>query len=203
MVAAWRDFFMKWLLHFLEISRKLQLRSRTKIFLRKANEQTFPTMYCPYGNIVNFPRTSRIHFYLKIRHLNQWEQTSQKTALPLWARGPPSNTSILDSPTHHPKRHPNPVSRFATIHFPDTQTHRRTDRPTHGISDRSIPRVLMIYYIDSERCANNTKARESRMGKATGCNCQTFAKTKTTYKLNIGRSSFKMSITLLPAARIR
>jgi len=30
--------------------------------------------------------------------------------------------------THHPKRHPDPVSRFATVHFPDRPTDRQTDR---------------------------------------------------------------------------
>jgi len=34
--------------------------------------------------------------------------------------------------THHSKQHPDPISRFATVHFPDTQT--QTDRPT----DRQI-----------------------------------------------------------------
>jgi len=39
------------------------------------------------------------------------------------------NASLLyfnGDPTHHPKRHPDPSSRFSTIHPPD----RRTDRPT-------------------------------------------------------------------------
>ena len=43
-------------------------------------------------------------------------------------------------PTHHSKQHPDPVSCFATMHFPD----RQTDRLTHGISDRSIPRALTL-----------------------------------------------------------
>jgi len=53
---AWNDW------QFLQISHKLQLRSRIWLFIRKGNEQTFPTIYCPYGNIVNFLRTRRIHF---------------------------------------------------------------------------------------------------------------------------------------------
>ena len=36
-------------------------------------------------------------------------------------------------PTHRPKRHPDPVSRFTTVHLPV----RHTDRPTDGISERS------------------------------------------------------------------
>jgi len=49
-------------------------------------------------------------------------------------------------PTHHPKRHPDPISRFARTHFPD----RQTDRPTHGISDRSIPRAAYAVLIVSD-----------------------------------------------------
>jgi len=60
-IAAWHDFCMKWLT-FLQISCKPQLWSQTSLFLWKTNEQTFPTIYCPYGNIVNFSRMSRIHF---------------------------------------------------------------------------------------------------------------------------------------------
>ena len=31
-------------------------------------------------------------------------------------------------PTHHPKRHPDRISRFATVHFLDTQTDTQTDK---------------------------------------------------------------------------
>jgi len=41
--------------------------------------------------------------------------------------------------------------------FTHSLTHRQTHRPTHGIGNRSIPRSLMFYYIDSERCANNNR----------------------------------------------
>jgi len=41
-------------------------------------------------------------------------------------------------PTHHPKRHLDPISRFATIHFPDRPTHAHTRRPTDGLGDRSV-----------------------------------------------------------------
>ena len=37
---------------------------------------------------------------------------------------------MMTDPTHHPKRHPDPNSRFATVHFPDRQTERHTDRQT-------------------------------------------------------------------------
>jgi len=38
------------------------------------------------------------------------------------------------NPTHRPKRRPNPISRFATVHSPDRPTDRQTDRPTDGIN---------------------------------------------------------------------
>jgi len=34
----------------------------------------------------------------------------------------------IDRPRSIPKRHPDPISRFATVHFPDT--HRQADRLT-------------------------------------------------------------------------
>jgi len=46
--------------------------------------------------------------------------------------------------THHPKRHPDPISRFVTVHFPDTQTDRPTDRPTDGIGDKSTLLALTL-----------------------------------------------------------
>jgi len=46
------------------------------------------------------------------------------TVLPIEA-GCSSNTAIprrTPLASCHPKQHPDPVSRFATVHFPDTQT---------------------------------------------------------------------------------
>jgi len=37
-------------------------------------------------------------------------------------------THTKPDPTHHPKRHTDPISRFATIHFPNRPTDRPTDR---------------------------------------------------------------------------
>jgi len=51
-----------------------------------------------------------------------------KLPLPLRRLPPHLIHTFLDHPSHHPKRHPDPISRFATVHFPDT--HRQTDRPT-------------------------------------------------------------------------
>jgi len=47
---------------FLTISHKLQLRSWKWLYHWKASEQTFPAIYGPYANIVNFSRTSQIYF---------------------------------------------------------------------------------------------------------------------------------------------
>ena len=46
----------------------------------------------------------------------------------------PSSTD----PTHHLKWHSDPISRFATVHFPDKQTDRQTDRPTDEISNKPV-----------------------------------------------------------------
>ena len=44
-------------------------------------------------------------------------------------------------PTLHPKRHPDPISRFATVHFPDRQTDTHTDRHVDGLGDSSMNKV--------------------------------------------------------------
>jgi len=43
-------------------------------------------------------------------------------------------------PTHHPKQHPDPISRFATINFTDFQTDRQ--RLTDGPGECSVTRAL-------------------------------------------------------------
>jgi len=47
---------------FLYISHKPPLRSWTWLYRQKANKMTFPTISCPYRNIVHFSYTSWIHF---------------------------------------------------------------------------------------------------------------------------------------------
>jgi len=54
-----------------------------------------------------------------------------KTALPLRRWLPHWYTHPSTDPTHHPKWHLDPISRFATVHFPDRQTDRLTDRQTN------------------------------------------------------------------------
>jgi len=46
------------------------------------------------------------------------------------------------NPTHHHKQHPDPISRFATIHFADFQPDRSTDRQTDGPGERSVLQAL-------------------------------------------------------------
>ena len=41
---------------------------------------------------------------------------------------PSSYTHLSTDPTHHLKRHPDPISRFSTDHPPDRPTDRQTDR---------------------------------------------------------------------------
>ena len=47
---------------FLYISPQPPLRSWTWLYWQKANETQIPMTYCPYGNVLNFSHTSRIHF---------------------------------------------------------------------------------------------------------------------------------------------
>jgi len=42
----------------------------------------------------------------------------------------PEKHRAWDDPTHHPKWHPDPFSHFATVHFLDRQTNRRTNTQT-------------------------------------------------------------------------
>ena len=57
-----------------------------------------------------------------------WEEPrrhpSKQTTLSPWARGPHLIYPPSTDPTHHPKRHPDPISRFATVNSPYRQTDR-------------------------------------------------------------------------------
>jgi len=69
---------------------------------------------------------------------------------PIWYSHPSTD------PTHHPKRHPDPISRFTTIHPLDrqTDTDRQTHRPADWIGDKPvrIPTYALLYCSDA---ANN------------------------------------------------
>ena len=47
--------------------------------------------------------------------------------------------------THHPKQHPDSLSRLATIHF--------LNRQTYGIGKSPVPITLTLCCIDEEQCA--------------------------------------------------
>ena len=63
-------------------------------------------------------------------------------------------THAVADPTHHPKRHAYPISRFATatVHFPDrptnrqmdTHTHTHTHRLTDGLGDKWYSHKIVI-----------------------------------------------------------
>jgi len=56
--------------------------------------------------------------------------------------------------TYHPKRHPDPISRFATVHFPDTHTET-------GISDRSIPKSRLRLIVSDARLKSDNVGNKS------------------------------------------
>jgi len=66
---------------FLYIFPKTLLRSWTWLYHQKANKTMFPTISCPYGNIVNFSHTSRIHFSANNTsfHPFKWVRTDTDT----------------------------------------------------------------------------------------------------------------------------
>jgi len=65
-----------------------------------------------------------------------------KLPIPLMMTTPSKNTYLLTDPTHHPKRHPDPISCFATILFLDHQTNTHTHRQTHRLTIRWDRRQL-------------------------------------------------------------
>jgi len=77
-------------------------------------------------------------------HRLPWDAPNLPPKLPLPFR---SYTNPSTDPTQNPKWHPDPISRFATVHFrtnTDRQTDRPTDRRTGGICDRSAPLALTL-----------------------------------------------------------
>jgi len=55
--------------------------------------------------------------------------------------------SLDNRPHSHPKQHPDPISRFATVHFPD----RQKDRPTDTrIGKKRVPNLLTLYWLYSD-----------------------------------------------------
>jgi len=85
-------------------------------------------------------------------HWLQWDVPNLPPKLPISLRRLPPHLTHHRSidPTHHPRRHP---VCHKTLSGP---TDRQTDRPTDGIGYNSVPRVLTLYYTDTERRANNS-----------------------------------------------
>jgi len=80
----------------------------------------------------------------------------------------PKNASLLGSianpnylphpwtqPTHHPKRHPDPISRFCTSHWTDRQTVRQTDGLTDGAGNNYTCTSISLRSINDSDAANN------------------------------------------------
>ena len=89
----------------------------------------------------------------------QWDAPNSPSKLPRsLQRAPPHlihpSFDRLHSP---PKRHPDPVSRFATVHTPDRHTHRQTD--TWGRRQVYSRSAYTLYYIDSKRGANKNSVK--------------------------------------------
>jgi len=83
--------------------------------------------------------TSLSHNYATIEqsphYCFQWYTPHLPSKLPLPLRRSPPLSHIYThpstDPTHHPKRPPDPLSRFATVHFSDIETDRETDTQAH------------------------------------------------------------------------
>jgi len=73
----------------------------------------------------------------------------------------PSNTPIprpMPLGTRQPKRHPDPLSRFAIIHFADRPTDRQTDRPTGSPGEKPVPRVLYVRKRRAKNCPRGSRS---------------------------------------------
>ena len=70
--------FLKSLLHFSKFSVNANVHLVTKYILRK-KKITILFIYCSYGNIVNFLRTSRVHFCFKIHSKTPFKPMGRKT----------------------------------------------------------------------------------------------------------------------------
>jgi len=92
----------------------------------------------------------------------QWDAPNSHSKLPLRSTiiTPIWHTYPSTDPIYQPKRHPDSISHFATIHFPDRPTDIQTDRPAVGIGDNSIPRALTLCCIDILRHDNNNEYKQ-------------------------------------------
>ena len=83
-------------------------------------------------------------------HWLQWDAPNSPPKLPLLFddHHPVYYTHSSTDPTHHPKRHLDPFSRFATIHF--------ADRPTDRWSRRMFRNMSRLRSLDSSDAAKNS-----------------------------------------------
>jgi len=90
------------------------------------------------------------------------DEKPPKPPLPLGYVDPSLIHPSLDRPAHYPKRHPDLISRFATDHFPDRQTHRPTEWSMRlGSMNTGYDR-----YTDRERHDNNNRSSPKSFGKS-------------------------------------
>jgi len=66
--------------------------------------------------------------------------------LPFLLRRSPLQSTWIHQSLNHPKRHPDPISRFATVHFPD----RQTDRHTHSVTSADFATRLFPNYFGQD-----------------------------------------------------
>jgi len=94
-------------------------------------------------------------------HCNQWDapHLPSKLFIPLRPSPPPS--TFVDRPHSPPKRHPDPISRFATVHFPDRQTDTWDKRQVYS--------KIRLRLIVSDTANNDDKSGLSQTTCATCC----------------------------------
>jgi len=104
-----------------------------------------------------------------------------KTAPSLRRFPSPSNTPIVDRPYSYPDRHPDPISRFATVHPPDRQTDRQMGY-RRQVCTKTRLRCVYILSIGATRLIMRTsRQKRQRKGRATPrwctrtCNCHSIS----------------------------
>jgi len=95
-----------------------------------------PLIRYTYGHIMNFSCTSQIHFCFKNTLKTPFKPVGKKlkTSLLLGDVDLHLIHPSLDRPHSPTKQHPDPISRFSTIHTLDWQR----DQPTDWQTDRQI-----------------------------------------------------------------
>ena len=76
--------------------------------------------------------------------------SSSTITTPIWYTHPSTD------PTYHSKHHPDPISRFAIIHFPDRQIDRQTDRQMDRQLCTKSAYALFIIRIMSDALTRNS-----------------------------------------------